>query len=165
MALSKETADVIVRAVMADGPCQKAISPNPTLEAINYYSSPLVSAALQFGGLAGSVRNAAMMVTGVGAGEPDFDARICVGIAAVTVAAINRVIKAGLLPLVHACAPCHRVHWGTHHQATWIAMKDDSQYVFDWHATLSARDPIVSTSDNWDAATGGINYLFFSGFA
>src|SRR5436190_11582025 len=44
---------------------------------------------------------------------------------------------------------------GIEHEATWVRMKDSSQYMVDWHATLRIRDPIISHYDDWQAARGG----------
>lgn len=164
MALSKSTADVIVETVATDGACQRAITPNPALDRLGDLQNPLTSTFLEFTGTAGAVRNFAMIMALKGPGDPVFDERICLGITAVTVKAIHRAMRAGKLPAIRSCSGVHRRHWGVEHEATWLRAADDSEYVFDWHATLKPRDPRISKLDDWMAATNAINYVFFKGF-
>jgi hypothetical protein len=160
MALSKETAQKIVEAVIIDADCQRIIEPNPSLPSFN----PGTDLFLRFSHLAGSVRNAAMMMQGKYTGDKEFDEKICLGIALVTFKAVLNAIKQGRLPEVHTANSIHRIHWGIHHEATWIRMKDDSEYVFDWHATLKLRDPAISKAEDWMRAQTAINFFLFSGF-
>lgn len=164
MALSKETARKIIEAVTIDAECQNAIEPNPALQKSLGILNPTTEFLLRFSHLSGSVRNAAMMLQGKYVGDKEFDEKICLGIALVTFKAILNAIKQGKLPEVHTAGSTHRVHWGTHHEATWIRMKDDSEYVFDWHATLKLRDPAISKNEDWMNAKGAINFVLFSGF-
>lgn len=164
MALSKETARKIIEAVTIDTECQNAIEPNPTLQKIGGMLNPTTGFLLEFSHLAGSVRNAAMMLQGKYVGDKEFDEKICLGIALVTFKAILKAIKQGKLPEIHTASSIHRVHWGIHHEATWIRMKDDSEYVFDWHATLKMRDPAISKAEDWLIAKTAINFVLFSGF-
>jgi hypothetical protein len=165
MALSKSTADAIVAAVAADTACLRAITPNPTLDKFAELTNPLTSTVLELTGAAGSVRNFAMILAGKGPGDPVFDDRICLGIVAVTVKAIHGAMRASKLPEVRACSGLHRRHWGVEHEATWIRTADDSEYAFDWHATLKPRDPLISKAEDWVVARNAINYVFFKGFA
>lgn len=87
-----------------------------------------------------------------------------IGIALVTSKAILNAISRGKLPEVHGSNTTHRIHWETHHEATWIRMKDDSEYIFDWHATLKVRDPAISKVEDWMIAKTAINFVLFSGF-
>ena len=160
MALSKETAGKIIEIVATDTECRRIIEPNASLPSFN----PGTALFLRFSHLAGSVRNAGMMMQGKYVGDKDFDEKICLGIALVTFRAILNGIKQGKLPELHTAGSTHRVHWGTHHEATWIRMKDDSEYVFDWHATLNLRDPVISKIEDWEKAQNGINYFLFRGF-
>lgn len=160
MALSRETAGKIIEIVAADINCQRVIQTNPSSSFLN----PGTDLFLRFSHLAGSVRNAAMMLQGKYTGDKEFDEKICIGIALVTFKAILVAIKQNRLPEVYTANSTHRVHLGTHHEATWIRMKDDSEYVFDWHATLKLRDPVISKIEDWQKAQNGINYLLFSGF-
>jgi hypothetical protein len=164
MALSKATASVVVETVANDAACLRAISPNPKLDRFAELQNPLTSTVLQFTGTAGSVRNFAMILAGKGPGDPVFDERICLGIAALTVKAIHRAMRAGKLPDVRSCSGIHRRHWGVEHEATWVRTADDGEYVFDWHATLKPRDPRLSKATDWMEARNAINYVFFKGF-
>jgi hypothetical protein len=118
---------------------------------------------------AGSVRNIPLVAKGIIQGknledDPEATAKLCIGITAVTVKAIHNAIRQSKLPEVHGCSGTHRVHWGVHHEATWIRMKDGSEYVFDWHATLKINDPVISKADDWQNGRTGINFVLFAGF-
>ena len=160
MALSKQTPQTIIEIVAADTDCQKAIQTSPSTVFLN----PGTGLFLRFSHLSGSVRNAAMMLQGKYTGDKEFDEKICLGIALVTFKASLGAIKQRRLPELHTANSTHRVHWGTHHEATWIRMKDDSQYAFDWHATLKLRDSVISKLDDWQKGQNGITYCLFSGF-
>lgn len=164
MALSKETAQKIVEAVIIDSDSQNAIEPNPALQKALGMLNPTTEVLLRFSHLSGSVRNIAMMMQGKYVGDKEFDEKICLGIALVTFKAILKAIKQGKLPEVHTANSIHRVHWGIHHEATWIRMKDDSEYVFDWHATLKVRDPAISKAEDWMKAQTAINFVLFQGY-
>jgi len=43
-------------------------------------------------------------------------------------------------------------------------MVDGSIYVFDWHATLKIRDPVISKLEDWRKAENAVNYVLFLGF-
>jgi hypothetical protein len=155
MSLSVETATMIVNAVAADGACKNAVQPSPIFDTL--FAVPMLG--LEVTGLAGSARNLAMIFQGKGAGDKDFDEKICLGIAMVTA---NAIRKAGI-PGIRSVATAHREHWGVHHEGTWIRMTDESQYVFDWHATLRVRDPLISTFDDFMLATNATHFALFSG--
>jgi hypothetical protein len=165
MALSKETAGKIIDSVAVDVNCRKAIDPNPNLGFLN----PLTGLWLEATHLAGAVRNIPLVLKSIALNKkPEDDAemtnKLCIGIVAVTVKAIIGAVRQGKLPGVHTAGSIHRVHWGTDHDATWIRMEDDSEYVFDWHATLKIYDPVINKADEWVKAQLGINYVLFSGF-
>ena len=103
--------------------------------------------ALEFTGTAGSARNAPMLLEGKDFSDDDVAEKICLGITEIA-----------------SIATSHRRHLGIEHEATWVRMKDSSQYIFDWHATLRIRDPIISHYDDWQAARGGTHYFWFFGF-
>lgn len=159
--LSKAVAGKIVHAVASDPRCQKAIQPLPQADVL----APVADLALRFTHTAGAVRNAAMLLQGKGPGDPEFDQKICLGIVAVTVKAIMDAVRARRIPEVLSVSGTHRVHWGVHHEATWVRMADDTEYVFDWHATLKVRDPAISKADDWLQARRAINFVLFQGFA
>jgi hypothetical protein len=161
MALSKETAGKIIEVVAADANCRKAIQP---ISELGYLGNPGTALLLEFTHLAGSVRNLAMMAQGKYRGDAVFEERICSGIAVVTVNAIFAAVKQGKLPGVQTAGPTHRVHRTIEHEATAIDMVDGSIYVFDWHATLKIRDPVISKLEDWRKAENAVNYVLFSGF-
>jgi hypothetical protein len=163
MALTKDTASRIIDVVAADANCRKAIQPNPQLDFLEFLN-PAPGMLLEYSHLAGSVRNLAMMFQGKYIGDPTFDERICVGITYVTFKAIFSAIGQGKLPGVRVAGNAHRVHRGTHHEATSIDMVDGSTYIFDWHATLKVLDPAISRFDDWLEARNAINFTLFSGF-
>ena len=160
MALSKETASRIIDVVAADAKCRKAIQPRPELDFLN----PGTGLLLEFSHLAGSARNLAMILQGKYIGDPDFDERICSGIAVVTQNAIFAGIRAGKIFGVRTTGNAHRVHRTIHHEATSVDMTDGSIYIFDWHATLKVHDPVISRYEDWLNAQNGVNYVLFSGF-
>jgi hypothetical protein len=159
MAISMEAAKKIVNAVAADARCCKAIEPNPN----GVYYNPIGTWALEFTQSAGGVRNLQMIFAGKGPGDEDFDRKICLGIVAQTVTAIHAAMKAQQLPEVRSCSGIHRVRWGIHHESTWVRMADDTEYVFDWHATLRVRDPAISKVSDWMDGNA-VNYVFFQGW-
>jgi hypothetical protein len=169
MALSKETARKIVEAVAVDPNCRSSIEPNNALNQMGSILNPGTDLLLRFTHLAGPVRNIPLVAKGIIQGknledDPEATAKLCIGITAVTVKAIHNAIRQSKLPEVHGCSGTHRVHWGVHHEATWIRMKDGSEYVFDWHATLKINDPVISKADDWQNGRTGINFVLFAGF-
>jgi hypothetical protein len=161
MALSRNVAQKIIDVVAADAECWRAIDPNP-----NKYD-PLRAVGqkvAEFAQISGGLRNAAMLAAGKGQGDEVFDRKICLGIALVTQKAILKAVTARQLPEVLSCAGLHRVHWGIHHQATWVRMADDTEYVFDWHATLNVRNPSISKAPNWLKGEKGVLFWWFLGF-
>lgn len=156
MALARKTAGKIIDLVAADVNCQRAIQPESNTD----FLWVMQDLALEFTHTAGAFRNLAMIFSGKGPGDPTFDERICLGIALVTANAIRK----GNLPEVRSVATCHRVHWWVHHEATWVRMRDESEFVFDWHATLTIRDPAISRLENWIDAKMAVNYRIFLGF-
>jgi hypothetical protein len=125
-------------------------------------------------GLAGAVRNL-MLIAGdilpfstrsfsdILGNKPDNTRLLCLGIVVVTQKAI--LAQRNTLPEMASCAAVSRVHWGVHHSATWIRMKDGSEYVFDWHATLNIFDPLLSRNEDWPEAKGAVFRRHFTGFA
>lgn len=165
MALSKDTASKIIQVIAADVECRKAIQPNPTLDLL--FTVPAL--LFEFTQTAGSVRNIPLVLKSILQNKkPEDDAEmtklLCIGIVAATVKPLISAVRQGKLPGVHTAGGIPRVHWGVHHAATWIRMEDDSEYVFDWHATLKVYDPAISKATDWVEARNAINYVLFSGF-
>ena len=164
MALSKEIAGKIIEVIAADAECRKSIQPNPALDLI----SPMTG-LLELTRLAGSVRNIPLVLKNILQNKkPEDDAEmtklLCIGIVAATVKPLIAAVRRKGLPGVHTAGAISRVHWGVDHTATWIRMEDDSEYVFDWHATLKITDPAISKAPDWMRAQNAVNYIFFAGF-
>ncbi|WP_137124619.1 hypothetical protein [Roseomonas sp. HF4] len=76
----------------------------------------------------------------------------CTGIASATDAAINAAVAKGDLPrwVLGANPISRRPEPGksvlAHHDATAVTVGDGKTYVFDWHGTLSLRNPLISRS-------------------
>ena len=160
MVLSLENAASIVEAVAAEAKCWKSIEPY----ADNWYINVVAvqNKVLEHVQLAGAVRNVFLLPFDVE--DPKVSKLLCVGIACETVVAIHAAMKTGRLPNIASCSSIHRVFKGTHHDATWVRMKDDREYVFDWHATLKVRDPAISKAADWMEGRWGVRYASFSGF-
>ena len=157
MSLSRKTAAKIVDAVAADATCKRAIQTNPAFDL--FFAGRML--ALEFTGTAGSARNALMLLEGKDFSDDDVAEKICLGIALATA---NAIRKAEITEIA-SLATSHRRHLGIEHEATYLGTYErSSQYIFDWHATLRIRDPIISHYDDWQAARGGTHYFWFLGF-
>jgi hypothetical protein len=42
---------------------------------------------------------------------------------------------------------------------------DESEYVFDWHATLKPTDPLINTEPRWTDGLMGFHYSRFPGYS
>ena len=156
MSLSRETAGKVVDAVAGDAACKRAIQTDPLFDV--FFAGPML--ALEFTGTAGSARNALMLLEGKDFSDDEVVEKICLGIALATA---NAIRKAGISD-VKSVATSHREKLGIHHEGTWLRMQDSSQYIFDWHATLRTRDPLISPYDDWHAGKPGTHYFSFFGF-
>jgi hypothetical protein len=162
MALTKQVAQKIVDAVADDSECWRVIEPPASRD-------PKVRAmtrVLEYTETAGSFRNVLLMAMGKEPGDPTFDRLICQGVQVVTQKAILKWMRANRLPEVRSCAGAHRITgiFRVHHQATWVRMRDDAEYVFDWHATLRVRNPVISKLPDWLVARNGLLFEQFEGF-
>jgi hypothetical protein len=101
-------------------------------------------------------------LVGAGEGTQKYNDSLCLGVALYTFKALLKNISK--IPELRAAATCHRVHRGTHHEATWLRMQDESQYVFDWHATLNIYNPLISRFEKWQNADDEIPLIHFGGF-
>ena len=163
MALTVETVRKICDIVNKDTDCRSVIN------------ADVPSPVLQLTGLAGAARNLVLIsgdiipplatrsINEMLGRKVDNTKLLCLGITVATQKAILRERKS--LPELHACAAISRVHWGVHHTATWVRMKDDSEYAFDWHATLNIYDPLLSRAEEWMEAKGAVFARNFGGFA
>lgn len=166
MALSRSTAKEIIDIVSHDTKSTESIS----------------SVFSYFGSIAGSVRNAAMVGADLPANLVNFlglettknfpegtwnrEKWICSGIAKLTTEAINKaVLIQKKLPKVRFAREIKRTG-GNDHYATQLVMRDGSDYIFDWHATLNVRNPRIYRVRNWHSALTGSGYTYenFMGF-
>ncbi len=91
----------------------------------------------------------------------------CTNIADVTERAINAGIRQGSIPqwvtlAWHASrSPSKDNAVFAHHSATAVKVQDGKTYVFDWHATLSLRNPLISRSlAEWERGNDSYRVLF-----
>jgi hypothetical protein len=152
MALSWNSAKGIVDVVAADVCCQAVIN------------DPLA-----WGGsfwLAGTIRNLALILGQVD--KNDLDRISCIGISMTTAEVLQAALTRGSagmkakLSNVRNVSTCGRISsYGVHHHATWIVMKDMTEYVFDWHPTLNTRNPIISRRADWGRCRGEVEFSRF----
>lgn len=159
--LPRSIAAAIVDVVARDAGCQRLIpvvSPyavgqnaagslrnltNMSMEGMAWVGMRLVEVA---GGTPEATRHAKDYWEKQGMGQS------CTAIAAATEAAINAAVGTGDLPrwvrgaasIARRPEPDNAVH--AHHDATSVTVGDGKAYVFDWHATLSLRNPLISRS-------------------
>lgn len=97
--------------------------------------------------------------------DPEIEAYICIGIANLTVEAINAGVKVGTLKKagVKEAVFCDRAT-GIAHAATRVKMADETDYVFDWHCTLNVKNPMVYQTEDWHNCTGGETLANFEGY-
>jgi len=171
MALNKATAGKIIEIVAADPECQRRITWTKVNPALAAALPPVVLSfakgmekVLELGQIAGGVRNAVLMAMGREPGSKEFDEICCAGIAASVVEAIYKVLKMGGLPEVRSAPTVKRTARGIYHTANCFIMRDDSEYVFDWHATLQIRDPAINTVMAWESGAHGYNYRAMPNF-
>lgn len=137
-------------------------------------SSDVASMLPSSWGIAGGLRNAGYVALGMATlgnyGDPseaEFADRVCTGISDACSAAINAAVAAKdpSVRRVARATPISRVYRGVDHTAVQIAMIDKQNHVFDWHATLEARNPMLfaSTAD-WLVDKGGVTLDNFRGF-
>ncbi|MCA9011715.1 MAG: hypothetical protein KDB01_18305, partial [Planctomycetaceae bacterium] len=115
-------------------------------------------------GIAGSLRNIGLMIAGADPTEPEVANVVCVGIANAAAAAIEKALKssAGIAD-VKSAGTIDRDK-PVSHTATLVVMKDGSEYVFDWHATLNVNNPLMSTAAEWRKNGSGVMFTKFSGW-
>jgi hypothetical protein len=155
MALDAHTSALVVAAVFNDAKCREII---PTQSVSSTPST-----------WRGFHRNFDYNV--FGGKHPDTDEytqdRVCYGIAAHTAMAIGDQVrnrKAGEVRT--AGITRERSRFGFRHTATLVKMKDGSEYVFDWHATLDILNPLLYRSeDHWARDQGGVFYMDFQSWA
>jgi hypothetical protein len=93
--------------------------------------------------------------------------RVCTGIANATSRAINKAVDAkdARLFRVLGATTIDRFLGGMSHTATCVCMIDLQSHVFDWHATLSAQDPMLfKTEGEWLYGIGGVTLADFGGW-
>ena len=162
MTMSKEDAKAIVTLISKD------------LESNKRITSIIDNILPDTWGGAGFVRNAGYVLGNMfslgywgDASEKEFADRVCTGISNATSQAIIKAIESSnpFFRNIKSAVTVDRQLNGTAHTATGIVMTNKSEHVFDWHATLSADNPMMFRSLlDWKAGKGGITYEEFSGW-
>lgn len=156
MALDVDTARSIVKAVSADVACRASIKGSGVAAIIPY--------AFGRWHWAGGVRNATMIIMGLGREDDTFVRFSCTGIAQVTQRVIFSETLGGRLPKVQSSLVRRRNVNGYEHKGTGVAMKDGTDYVFDWWATLNPGNPLISTLAQWVNGGATVEHDDFKGF-
>jgi len=170
MALDIDTARVIVEVVCADLSVRRSIEnsrpPSPMLPSapLRFMLPAAIDSALESMHWAGGARNAAMILRGMGPKDDEFVRLSCVGIAEATKTVIVTNVVNGKLPKVRSSYTAMRTVNGYAHKGTNVAMRDGTEYVFDWWPTLNARNPLVSSRAEWLVAGKSVEYKAFKGF-
>jgi hypothetical protein len=143
MCLSKQVATAIVDAVRRDATCQMNINSGLRRLPASW-------------GISGTLRNIGYYVSHQDPTDPAVAKCACSGIGDATRRAIENTLKGNPgIPEVQAVERLDRLGL-VDHSATKITMQDGSSFVFDWHATLNARNPLIFTESDWlrDSRTG-----------
>jgi len=161
MKLTRGLAKAIVDVVALDKEAQRRI------DSVLAYALPDA-----LGG-AGGIRNFgfALVETYFGDGNPtkEQDSLVCYGITEHTSQLINTAIKKSkqdsMLRTIKKASYVNRDLYGMPHQATLVCFQDDTQVVFDWHATLNSKNPLIyPSSDDFTKGTNSVNFDSFTGF-
>jgi hypothetical protein len=72
-------------------------------------------------------------------------------------------ILQGKLPTLRSSRVAMRTVKGYAHSATGIAMKDGTDYVFDWWPTLNQQNPLISTRAQWGVGGSTVEFRKFKG--
>lgn len=164
MSLTKSEATEIVNAVAADAESLRRIQ-----------EGAIVADKLPDSwGINGSIRNwgyvACNMASFGNACDPRdaaYAEKVCTGITDATIKAITDAsnCRKALAGRIKKVTSISRVGFmGTDHTATEVIMDDGSEYVFDWHATLNPRNPMLHKAADWSRSTGGRTFASFAGF-
>jgi len=125
-----------------------------------------------FGG-AGGVRNFgfALIETYTGNGQPtkEQDSLVCYGIAEYTYELINKAIakskQESMLRTIKKASYINRDLYNIAHQATLITFQDGTEVVFDWHATLNSKNPLIYPSpEDFRKGTNSVTFDNFTEF-
>lgn len=151
MFLTRATAAAIVEAVDRDPMCRSNV---------NSFLRKVLPDSI---GRTGSVRNFALALAMRDPSEEKYERWVCTGIAKLTSQAINRALDGGgTIPGVRQSECVDRFH-PICHTATRITTRSGSDYVFDWHATLDTRNPMIYRLHDWMACRGGVTFEKFQG--
>ncbi len=121
-------------------------------------------------GWTGSARNYgfALKETFFGNGNPtkEQELLICYGIAEYTAKILNIAIskvKAGsTLSIIEKVSYINRDLHGIAHQATLFKLLNGTEFVFDWHATLSSKNPLIyRTVKDFEEGTNSVMFENF----
>ncbi len=163
MSLTKAEAAEIVNVVAGDAECLRRINDGA------WVADKLPNRL----GINGSIRNWGYVACGMisfgkacDPSDAEYAEKVCTGITEATVTAISGAMKAKktLGRITKVTSVSRNGFMGTDHTATLIIMDDKSEYVFDWHATLNSRNPMIHKAADWKRSTGGQVFNTFSGF-
>ncbi len=83
----------------------------------------------------------------------EFTSKVCTGIAGQSMTAIKAAMEAKKIGGLTTCDTITRTYnpIGVRciHDATKVVAKDGKAWVFDWHATLNVRNPVIQPRDEW----------------
>jgi hypothetical protein len=151
MALTKKQAAAIIRCVEADPECVRLIN------------SWLRKVLPDRWGVAGGLRNLGYIASFQDPTDPKVAEMVCVGIAKATAMRIYRY-RGKALEGVRGTRLADRKHLGVDHTATLVEMTDNTAYVFDWHATLNASNPLIGKPADWQVDDNCVDFDHFEGF-
>ena len=151
MCLPRLTAQQVVDAVRNDATCNLNIKS---------WLRKLPASA----GASGTLRNLGYFVMAKDPSDPAIAAQTCTGIAVATVSAIETARKAGQISGIQSVERIDRFGLMPH-TATKVTAPDGATYVFDWHATLNPRNPLINYEDEWTRKLAGTPFASFYGLS
>jgi hypothetical protein len=147
--LSQATAQKIVATVKADA------------ESVRRIDSWVKKVVPDHWGAAGGIRNLGYLLSFQDPSDPSVAAKVCYGIAMATSSRIEA--SKGHIREIRRAGLADRAHRGVEHVGTLVEMHDGTTYVFDWHATLNADDPLISRVQDWKEDRNSVLYSQFRG--
>ena len=167
MPLSRGLAVAIVNVVASDPECRRRID------------SALATVLPDSWGIAGGTRNFAYAFVGTYASlaqgkysaQPtkEQDDLVCYGIRDATIEALQKAIKkAGPSDSIKSISDVDYAIRDNPivHTATKIVIAKGSEYIFDWHATLNTKNPIIYPSEkDFEANKNSVVFSSFTGFS
>ena len=162
MCLSKEAASDIVSAVKKDADCNAKINSRLKRRPASWGASGWTRNVAYGVYLSVTLDDYVYSASGT---NPAFESLLCTGIASCTERAIAGALERPGIPEVKSVGKVDR--FDPPHTATLITMKEGSEYVFDWHATLNPRNPLIYRAADWQAKRRAYaqEAVAFTGFA